>query len=96
MMYRVKIYRDNKVVASFLEDIISQAVGRAKTVGSNIPFTYIKLWQGLEEYGIAHGSEGAFEAAVIDLIKQMGQSKTVIQLKDTYGNQNAAGFAVPH
>ena len=70
--------------------------GRAKTVGSNIPFTDIKLGQGLEEYGIAHGSEGAFEAAVIDLIKQMGQSKTVIQLKDTYGNQNAAGFAVPH
>jgi len=40
-MYRVKIYRDNKVIASFLEDIISQAVGRAKTVGSHGDHMYV-------------------------------------------------------
>jgi len=40
-MYRVKIYRDNKVIASFLEDIISQAVGRAKTVGNHGDHMYV-------------------------------------------------------
>ena len=40
-MYRVKIYRDNKVVASFLEDIISQAVGRARTIGKHQDHMYI-------------------------------------------------------
>jgi|TARA_X000001382_G_scaffold63491_1_gene43926 hypothetical protein len=40
-MYRVTIYREELLIIKFLEDLISQAVGRARQLGQHGDHVYI-------------------------------------------------------
>ena len=40
-MYRVTIYRNDLMIAKFIEDIISQAVGKARKIGQSGDQVYI-------------------------------------------------------
>ena len=40
-MYRVTIYRNELMIAKFIEDIISQAVGKARKIGQSGDQVYV-------------------------------------------------------
>ena len=41
MMYRVTIYRDDVVISSFIEDLLSRAVGRSRKIGKGGDQVYV-------------------------------------------------------
>ena len=40
-MYRVKIYRDEEMIGSFIEDLMSRAVGRSRKIGEGGDQVYV-------------------------------------------------------
>jgi|TARA_R100001082_G_C4336144_1_gene147874 hypothetical protein len=52
-MYRVKIYRDEEMIGSFIEDLMSRAVDRAKKFGKRNDDVYV--------YEVIQTADGLFD-----------------------------------